>query len=297
MKKILVVGSLNMDYSIKTSKMPNVGETVLGKEYTLNPGGKGANCAYALGRLGADITMLGMVGLDENGKILKNNLKEVNVNDKNIKEINDSTGVAFVTVDEGGENSIIVISGANSKVDKSFIDENIALIKDSDIIVMQLEIPIDTVLYVSKLAKEYGKTVILDPAPARNDLPLELYKNIDIIKPNETEVLTLTDKDDIGNASLDLIEKGCKNVIVTLGSEGSLLVTKDGMTKYDAEKVDVVDTTAAGDTFTGALAFALSNDKELDEAIKFSNKVSSIVVTRKGAQESIPSYEEVKELL
>lgn len=297
MKKILVVGSLNMDYSIKTSKMPNVGETVLGKEYTLNPGGKGANCAYALGRLGADITMLGMVGLDENGKILKNNLKEVNVNDKNIKEINDSTGVAFVTVDEGGENSIIVISGANSKVDKSFIDENIALIKDSDIIVMQLEIPIDTVLYVSKLAKEYGKTVILDPAPARNDLPLELYKNIDIIKPNETEVLTLTGKDDIGNASLDLIEKGCKNVIVTLGSEGSLLVTKDGMTKYDAEKVDVVDTTAAGDTFTGALAFALSNDKELDEAIKFANKVSSIVVTRKGAQESIPSYEEVKELL
>ena len=286
-----------MDYSIKTSKMPNVGETVLGKEYTLNPGGKGANCAYALGRLGADITMLGMVGLDENGKILKNNLKEVNVNDKNIKEINDSTGVAFVTVDEDGDNSIIVISGANSKVDKSFIDENIALIKDSDIIVMQLEIPIDTVLYVSKLAKEYGKTVILDPAPARNDLPLELYKNIDIIKPNETEVLTLTDKDDIGNASLDLIEKGCKNVIVTLGSEGSLLVTKDGMTKYDAEKVDVVDTTAAGDTFTGALAFALSNDKELDEAIKFSNKVSSIVVTRKGAQESIPSYEEVKELL
>lgn len=297
MKKILVVGSLNMDYSIKTSKMPNVGETVLGKEYTLNPGGKGANCAYALGRLGADISMLGMVGLDENGKILKNNLKEVNVNDKNIKEINYSTGVAFVTVDEGGENSIIVISGANSKVDKSFIDENIALIKDSDIIVMQLEIPIDTVLYVSKLAKEYDKTVILDPAPARNDLPLELYKNIDIIKPNETEVLTLTGKDDIGNASLDLIEKGCKNVIVTLGSEGSLLVTKDGMTKYDAEKVDVVDTTAAGDTFTGALAFALSNDKELDEAIKFSNKVSSIVVTRKGAQESIPSYEEVKELL
>ena len=297
MKKILVVGSLNMDYSIKTSKMPNVGETVLGKEYTLNPGGKGANCAYALGRLGADISMLGMVGLDENGKILKNNLKEVNVNDKNIKEINDSTGVAFVTVDEDGDNSIIVISGANSKVDKSFIDENIALIKDSDIIVMQLEIPIDTVLYVSKLAKEYGKTVILDPAPARNDLPLELYKNIDIIKPNETEVLTLTGKDDIGNASLDLIEKGCKNVIVTLGSEGSLLVTKDGITKYDAEKVDVVDTTAAGDTFTGALAFALSNDKELDEAIKFANKVSSIVVTRKGAQESIPSYEEVKELL
>lgn len=297
MKKILVVGSLNMDYSIKTSKMPNVGETVLGKEYTLNPGGKGANCAYALGRLGADISMLGMVGLDENGKILKNNLKEVNVNDKNIKEINYSTGVAFVTVDDDGDNSIIVISGANSKVDKSFIDENISLIKDSDIIVMQLEIPIDTVLYVSKLAKEYGKTVILDPAPARNDLPLELYKNIDIIKPNETEVLTLTGKDDIGNASLDLIEKGCKNVIVTLGSEGSLLVTKDGMTKYDAEKVDVVDTTAAGDTFTGALAFALSNDKELDEAIKFANKVSSIVVTRKGAQESIPSYEEVKELL
>ena len=297
MKKILVVGSLNMDYSIKTSKMPNVGETVLGKEYTLNPGGKGANCAYALGRFGANISMLGMVGLDENGKILKNNLKEVNVNDKNIKEINDSTGVAFVTVDDDGDNSIIVISGANSKVDKSFIDENISLIKDSDIIVMQLEIPIDTVLYVSKLAKEYGKTVILDPAPARNDLPLELYKNIDIIKPNETEVLTLTGKDDIGNASLDLIEKGCKNVIVTLGSEGSLLVTKDGMKKYDAEKVDVVDTTAAGDTFTGALAFALSNDKELDEAIKFANKVSSIVVTRKGAQESIPSYEEVKELL
>ena len=295
MKKVLVVGSLNVDYSIKTDKMPLVGETVLGKEYSLNPGGKGANCAYALGKLGADVTMLGMVGNDENGKLLKDNLKSVNVKD-HVKEIDTRTGVAFVTVDNTGDNSIIVISGSNTKVDKTFIDLNIDLIKEADIIVMQLEIPIDTVLYTLKLAKELGKTTILDPAPAKGDLPLEIFKYVDVIKPNETEVMTLTGCDDIGTAARALVEKGCKNVVVTLGGEGALYVTSDFMKKYDALDVEVVDTTAAGDSFTAALTLALSLDKSVEEGIEFASKVSSIVVSREGAQGSIPSIDEVNNL-
>jgi len=295
MKKVLVVGSLNVDYSIKTDKMPVVGETVLGKEYSLNPGGKGANCAYALGKLGGNVSMLGMVGNDENGKLLKDNLKSVNVKDC-VKEIDTKTGVAFVTVDSNGDNSIIVISGSNTKVDKSFIDENIDLLKESDIIVMQLEIPIDTVLYTLKLAKELGKTTILDPAPGKADLPLELFKYVDVIKPNETEVMTLTGKDDIGNAARDLVEKGCKNVVVTLGGDGALYVTSDFMKKYDALDVEVVDTTAAGDSFTAALTLAISQDKTIEEGIEFASKVSAIVVTRAGAQGSIPSMDEVNNL-
>ena len=302
MKKILVIGSLNMDYSIATDKLPLPGETVIGKSLTLNPGGKGANQAYAMGKLNANVTMMGMVGNDENAKILKENLNGVNVNTIGIKEIKQNTGVAFVTVDSNGENNIIVISGANKELTKEFIDENISLIDDADIIVMQLEIPIDVVSYVASISKLRGKLVIVDPAPARSDLSDELYKNIDIIKPNETELSTLTgikvdNESNLISAAKALLNKGVQNVIVTLGGNGSLLVNETLVKKFDALDVEVVDTTAAGDSFTAALVTYLSLDKSLEESIKFAHQVSSLVVTKYGAQSSIPTLNEVDEFV
>ena len=297
MKKILVIGSLNMDFSIKTSKIPVPGETVIGDSFNLTPGGKGANQAFAIGKLGCDVSMMGMLGNDEYANILIDNLKSVSVNTEGIKIKDDiNTGVAFVTVDKNGENNIIVISGANSSITKDFIDENINLIKEADIIVMQLEIPILVVSYVAMIAKKYNKTVVLDPAPAKYNLPEELYKNIDIIKPNETELQILTNtkfnnSDDIINSCKLLIEKGVNNVVVTLGSKGSILVNKEIVKRFNAMEVDAVDTTAA------ALVTYLALDKSLEESIEFAHIASSITVTKMGAQNSIPSIDEVNMFL
>ena len=299
MKKILVIGSLNMDFSIKTPKMPVPGETVIGENFHLNPGGKGANQAYAIGKLNADVSMLGMVGKDEYAKLLKQNLESVNVNTKGIIEQEGiSTGVAFVTVDNNGENSIVVISGANEKLTIEFIDENMNFIDDADIIVMQLEIPIDVVNYVAKIAKEKNKIVVLDPAPARSDLPNELFAYVDIMKPNETELAILTgadtsNDDNIISACQTLVNKGVKNVIVSLGGRGSILVNREQTRKFNSLGLTPIDTTAAGDSFTAALVSYLASDKSLEESIQFGHVVSSIVITKKGAQESIPSLEEV----
>ena len=303
MKKVLVIGSLNMDFSIKSIKLPLPGETVIGESFKLNPGGKGANCAYALGKLGCNTSMIGMVGNDTYAKELIHNLKSVNVNTNGIKIKDDiSTGVAFVNVDSNGENNIIVIPGANNKITTSFIDENITLIKEADIIVMQLEIPADVVMYIARLAKEYNKFVVLDPAPAINNLDEELYKYIDIIKPNETELAILTNsnpssKEEIIKCAKILNNKGVKNVIVTLGGDGSILVNNDCIEEFKALDVDVVDTTAAGDSFTAALICSLSRDKSLDEAISFAHTVSAMVVTKRGAQSSIPTEDEIRKFI
>ena len=303
MGQVLVVGSLNMDFVVDVEKMPLPGETVLGKKFTLVPGGKGANQAYAIGKLGSNVSMLGLVGNDEYGKRLKDNLNSVNVNTSSIGTTNDSsTGCAFINVDKTGENSITVIQGANKLLSEGIIDKNINLIDESDIIVMQLEVPIKTILYISKIAKEKGKIVILDPAPARNDLPDELFKNVDIIKPNETELQTLTgvkvqNKEDVVNAAKHLIEKGVETVIVTLGGKGSILVTKEKCKEFHALDVKVIDTTAAGDSFTAALTKYLLENKTIEEAIQFGHLVSSIVVTKKGAQTSIPNNDEIENFI
>lgn len=292
-----------MDFVIDVEKMPKPGETVLGKKFTLVPGGKGANQAYAIGKLGADVKMIGAIGEDENGIKLIDNLNSVNVLTSGITRMqNENTGCAFINVDETGENSIVVIGGANQKVTKRMIDNNIDLINEAVVIVMQLEIPIDVVTYVAKIAKEKGKYVILDPAPARGDLPDELFENVDIIKPNETEIQILSGKkaeteEELKEAAQVLIQKGVKKVIITLGGKGSMLVSKQGYIKFEAKEVKVVDTTAAGDSFTAALTKALVEKKSLEEAIEFAHIVSSIVVTKKGAQTSIPNMDEVREFI
>lgn len=298
MSNLLIVGSLNMDTVINVKDMPKPGETVLGKNYELCPGGKGANQAYAAGKLGADVSMIGLVGKDDNGMKLLLNLQSVGVNTSGIQTLDNITsGTAFITVDDEGENSIIVISGANYELRKEHIDNHMDLIDQCDAVIVQLEVPIDVVTYLARIAKSKNKLVILDPAPAPTNLPLELIKNVDIMKPNETELHALTGMktesiEQIVQASRSLIEQGVKKVIVTVGSKGTVLVTENDYKIFPPRKVAAVDTTAAGDSFTAAFATKLIEGFSYDDAIKFANIVSSIVVTRKGAQNSMPSYEE-----
>lgn len=300
MKKIAVVGSLNMDVVIETPHMPECGETISGKNVTMVPGGKGANQAYAVGKLGGDVTMIGAVGMDASGKALIDNLKSVNVNVSGIRQLDNSvTGQAFITVDDNGDNAIIIIAGSNGLVTKKLIDENAEIIRESDIVIMQLEIPLDVVEYVKEFAIREGKTVIVDPAPAVSNIPDKFWKGIDYIKPNETELAILTGlkmetRGELAQGARVMIEKGVKNVIVTLGGEGCLLVTEEKEEFFPSYKVKAIDTTAAGDSFTAAFALALSQGADYKEAIRLGQKVSSIAVTRKGAQTSIPSMEEVQ---
>lgn len=301
MKKIAVVGSLNMDIVIETPHMPKGGETISGRNVTLIPGGKGANQAYAVGKLDGDITMIGAVGRDSSGDALLENLKSVNVNVSGIRRMEEGvTGQAYITVDDHGENSIILIAGTNGLVTKELIDDHMDVLRECDIVIMQLEIPLDVVEYVKEFAVEEGKTVIVDPAPAISNIPDHFWKGIDYIKPNETELAILTGlkmetREELVQGARMMIGKGVKNVIVTLGGDGCLFVTNETEEFFQSHKVKAVDTTAAGDSFTAAFALALSQGKEYKEAIELGQKVSSIVVTRKGAQTSIPTMGEVNQ--
>lgn len=300
MKKILVIGSMNMDFVAGVSHIPTLGETVLADNFELVPGGKGANQSYAIGKMHGNVAMLGMVGQDTYGERLCENLKSVGVDVTRVRKLSGvSTGIAVIGVIPEGDNSILVIPGANAYVDKSYIMENMDLFESSDIIVVQLEIPLETVMYVVKEARKRGKTVILDPAPAISDLPDELFSCVDVIKPNETELAILvqdfsSEENLCANAEL-LQRKGVKNIVVTLGGEGSYLLKEDHTEKrlYADKTVHVVDTTAAGDSYVAGLAVALSRGDSLDEAVELASRVSNIVVTRKGAQTSIPSFEEL----
>ena len=299
MKKIVVIGSMNLDYTIDVKEMPLVGETILGKDMVYSAGGKGANQASAIAKLGGNVSILGAVGNDSNGKMEMDALKEVGVNVDNVIVKDDvPTGLAIITVNEAGENSIIVISGANYDLSPEDIQENTSVIEDADIVIFQLEIPIDTVVWSIKEAKRRDKFVILDPAPANSKLDKEIYSYVDIITPNETELSILTDMPD----AVDKLEEACnklhsygaKGIIVTLGDKGSYLSTIDGQRQhFPCHKVDAVDTTAAGDAFTASVSLMLLQDKSLEEAIEFATKVSAVTVTRRGAIESIPTMEEL----
>lgn len=299
MQKILVIGSINMDYVIQVNEMPVAGETILCKDFECIPGGKGANQAYAVGRLGGRVSMLGAVGNDPQGAKLLGNLNSANVDTSRIKTVSRQSGTAFICVNKDGDNSIIVIQGANQAVDTEYIMENLDIIEQSDIVILQLEIPLNTVLFAAQTAKAMGKTVILDPAPAPKELPRQLYACVDYIKPNELELETLTGKGETPEAAAKLlIEKGVKNAVVSLGSKGSILVDSPGCCTPVAAVTmgPVVDTTAAGDSFTAAFALCLSQGKTPVSALEFAAKVSGIVVTRKGAQSSIPTAAELDAL-
>ena len=299
MGKILVIGSLNIDMVMKVDHMPTAGETILCDGMKLVAGGKGANQACAAGRLGTDVTMLGAIGNDSHGEMQRDSLQRSGVDVSGlITKERVSTGTAFITVNKEGNNSIVVVQGANEQFTPEDIEAHRDLLEECEIVILQLEIPMDTVLYAVKLARTLGKTVILDPAPVPEHFPEELYQYVDIIKPNESELSRLTGIADAQNHLEEAVQivkdHGVKNVLVTLGGDGVYLDTEnESPVHIPAKKVEVVDTTAAGDSFTAALAAMLLEGKTLKEAAEFANQVSAIVVTREGAQDSIPTLQEV----
>lgn len=287
-KKILVIGSINKDLVVRASRFPKEGETILGRNFNTGNGGKGANQASAIAKLGGNVSILGAVGDDAFGKDLSDSLYSNNVDISNLLiKKNVSTGIAFITVADNGANNIIVVQGANSHINKDDINEE--LLKQYDIIVMQLEIPLEIAKYAACISKKLNKTVVLNPSPAVN-LDKEFLSYVDILIPNEMEI------DIIGSIEY-IFECGVKSIILTLGAKGCDFIKKDNNTiirkHFDAYNVDVIDTTAAGDSFLGGLVRMLADDRDIDEAVSFAIKVSNITVTRKGAVDSIPSYDEV----
>lgn len=298
MKKVVVIGSINMDLVTQCKRAPLGGETLFGDRFFQVPGGKGANQAVAIGKLGSSVTMLGKVGEDSFGEELINSLKMANVETRFIEKTKTSSGIAKIVVEENGQNRILVVAGANNEVDRDYVDRNIDVIKECDIVVAQLEIPLETVEYAFKKAKEFGKMTILNPAPAMK-LSDEIIKNSDLIIPNESELGLLANMDTttdegIEKASKKLLDMGVSDLIVTLGSKGSLHINNSLKEYHKAYKVKAIDTTAAGDSFIGGLISKLENNS-VYEAIEYATKVSAIVVTRMGAQTSIPTIEEVEE--
>lgn len=296
MKKVVVVGSINMDLVTRCKRAPKGGETLFGEEFSQVPGGKGANQAVAIGKLGTNVIMLGKIGKDSFGKDMLVSMEKNGVNIQHIEEGEKATGIAKIIVEESGQNRILVVAGANSEVDKEYVDRHLAAIKESDIVVTQLEIPIETVEYTLKKAKEFGKITILNPAPARG-LSDEIIKNSDFIIPNESELALITGmavetEEEIKKAGKKLLDMGVKNLIITLGSKGSLHLNRDKCEFHSTYKVKAIDTTAAGDSFIGGVVRELNGDN-ISEAIEFGTKVSAIAVTKKGAQTSIPTIEEV----
>ena len=298
MKNICVIGSLNMDLVVNVDTMPKPGQTIIGSNFKEVPGGKGANQAVAMARLNGNVSMIGKVGEDGFGQTLINSLKNDKVDTTYIQTSKGATGVALITVDKNAQNSIVVSPGANFEVKEDDIDNNIEAIKNSDIVVLQLETPLNTIKYALNKAKELNKYTILNPAPAVK-LDDEIIKNVDLLTPNETELeiisgVSIETEEDIQTAAQIMIEKGVKELIVTLGSKGSLYINKEKSMFKKAYKVEAVDTTAAGDSYTGALAVALSQDKNIEDAMDFASKVGALSVLKEGAQSSLPTLEDVK---
>lgn len=298
--RVVVVGSANMDMVARVARLPKPGETVLGTEFQSVPGGKGANQAVAAARLGAVVTFVACVGADALGDSLALGLEAEGIHTRYVVRDPDApTGVALITVDEAtGENVIVVASGANAKLSVGLVEMAADAIRTADVLVCQLESPLETVTAALKLAREAGKATILNPAPSQA-LTDELLSLVSVLTPNETEVaLLMGDARAMPEAAGTLRARGVGQVAVTLGAAGVLLVTEDGETRLPGRPVaQVVDTTAAGDCFTGALAVALGEGKSLDAAAAFANAAAALSVTKAGAQPSLPSRFEVEQFL
>ncbi|HUQ64929.1 MAG TPA: ribokinase [Flavitalea sp.] len=295
---ILIIGSSNTDMVINSTHLPAPGETIIGSAFFMNPGGKGANQAVAAARLGGPVTLICKTGNDIFGKQAAENFKNEGINiSYMVEDTLNPSGVALITVDDSGENTIVVASGANGTLSRTDISPFVKVISNASILLMQLEIPVDTVQYVAEAAKSKNVKVILNPAPACN-LPDGLLKNLSIITPNEKEAEMLTgiqviNIDSAKDAAKALAAKGVKTVIITLGAKGALIYDGNTFEHVKAIEVKAVDTTAAGDIFNGALAVALYEGRSLIEATEFACKAAAVSVTRKGAQSSAPFRKEL----
>ncbi|MFS7163196.1 ribokinase [Serratia proteamaculans] len=300
--KLVVLGSINADHILNIEQFPQPGETVIGKQYKVAFGGKGANQAVAAGRSGADIAFIACVGADDIGERVRQQLATDRIDTQPIEAIADSTtGVALIFVNAEGENVIGIDAGANAAVTPDYLARYQQKVIDADALLMQLESPLETVIAAASLAKQHQTQVILNPAPAR-ELPDELLAMIDMITPNETEAQRLTgiavnNDDDAARAAQALHDKGIATVIITLGSRGVWLSENSKGKLVPGFKVKAVDTIAAGDTFNGALVTALLEGKVMADAVRFAHAAAAIAVTRPGAQPSVPWREEIDTFL
>ncbi|MGB2807875.1 MAG: ribokinase [Sedimentisphaerales bacterium] len=296
---IAVVGSSNMDLVVKSERIPVTGETILGGDFIMVPGGKGANQAVAAAKLGAKVFFIAKLGDDIFGSQSLNNFKKEGVNTRYVLQTKDApSGVALIMVDDDGNNVIVVAPGANHKLTPEDVKEAESDIALSGALVAQLEVPIETIEFAAGLANKSNVPFILDPAPAQ-ELSEQLLKMVDVLTPNETEARILTgievkDQKSAESAAQKLLECGVKNVILTMGAIGYLSVGKEGKEFVAARKVTAVDSTAAGDAFTGSLAVGLARGQSLSEAALFANNVAAVSVTKMGAQPSMPTVQEVE---
>lgn len=298
---VLVLGSLNMDLIIETDRNPYPGETIRGKAFYTSPGGKGDNQAVAIGRLGGNVSFMGCVGKDEYGRQLIANLIDNHVNTGGIAELDGvSTGLAFINVFKG-QNTIILYAGANGQCTIDQMKHYEGMIKRARILLMQLEIPLETVVWAASVAKKSDTMVVLNPAPAVT-LDDEFYRDIDVLVPNELEAQQLLDMEVKRRSDYDkmvtmLTDMGVKNAIITLGSKGMIYNSGSGIKHKPAYEVKAVDSTGAGDAFIGGLCHALAQGMDMDRATDYANAVAAISVTRIGAQSASPTAKEVEEFL
>lgn len=294
--KAAVVGSLNMDLVVGVTDLPKEGETLFGHELSEVPGGKGANQAAAIGKLGIPVSMIGKVGQDTNGSCLIKSLRSAGVDTASVMHSLRPTGTALITVDQAGRNHIVVIAGANANLTPDDIERQLNVIELADVVVLQLEVPLETVAHTLELAKSLGKTTILNPAPARK-LNAEILRHVDFLIPNEHELQAITgiqqlDETGIREAAKSFAEQGVGNLIVTLGDKGCVHSDGNSVTFYEAYRVKAADTTAAGDSFIGGFVAGYS-EGDVGQAIRFAMKTAAITVTRHGAQSSLPTRDEV----
>lgn len=299
---VVVIGSCNMDMTVRCKDLPIPGQTMLGESFVTNPGGKGANQAVAAAKLGARTQIVARVG---NGMFVPRFFESYDKvglgHEFVVRDTETPSGTALIFVDHEGENMIVVAPGANGKLSPADVDAAIPAIEGAKVMILQLEVPLETVIHAAKMAKTYGTTVILNPAPVRQ-LPPELLENVDIIVANEVEIMILSGAKDVdistaAAACRPIIAQGVDSVITTLGKDGAVVTSGDGASKVRGFKVNAIDTTSAGDTFVGALACALTEGLALEEATRFANAAAALSATKVGAQQSMPTRAEVDEML
>jgi ribokinase len=302
MPKVVVIGSANVDLTVRLERLPQMGETVSGGEFYSSFGGKGANQAVAAHHAGADVRFLAKVGCDHNGEAIIGHLESLGLTSAGIlRDESRHSGVALIMVDRTGNNAIAVASGSNWNLTEGEIRRGESHISWGEVLLTQLEIPLPTVKQALRLAKARGLVTVLNPAPA-HPLPEEVLSLVDILTPNETEAGSLTgidvgNVDEAARAAGKLLESGVAQVIVTLGKDGCCWVRKDGAQSFPSFPVVAVDSTAAGDAFNGALACTVAEGRPMEEAIRFGSAAGAIAVTRKGAQDSLPTRDEILDLL
>ena len=292
--KLAVVGSINMDMTVTAERIPLKGETLRGESLSHIPGGKGANQAVAMAKLGADVEMFGCVGKDENGQKLLNNLREVGVKTEQIKVLEDvPTGLAMITVGDN-DNTIIVVPGANGKVDCAYVDSIKEALKTFDMVVLQHEIPLETVHYVVEFCAENNIPVVLNPAPAA-EVPMEIIEKVTYVTPNEHEAVLIFGKD---HTTEDLLKKYPEKLVITQGSRGVSTCLKSGeILSVPARPAKVVDTTGAGDTLNGAFSVQIANGVDMKTALTYANTAASLSTEKFGAQSGMPKAEDVEKEL